>query len=285
LFGIAPLIILAAIFEGFLTRFTETPDFIRGLFILTSLGFVLWYFVWLPIHLARIGQFSEQSLDADLPPDQTQRINFGLIKNSSEIMSDGFTLLRRYPRFTFGSLSAVLLFCITYTLTSNGPDMTYFAESHFSWLGIINTLDTLIDYSTFPYLFYIQVVLFTLLTGSVFRAIEMERNAVLTMQEHMLRSIYLMAPMPFFLWIFMIKASFITWFLLILSYPILSLWSAVIYFEGRNPVTALFRTFSILRWGQSLSIGLWTTSIGLLFFLFVGNELLSQLLASLYGIH
>ena len=52
--GIVPIIVLAAIFEGFLTRYTETPDFIRGLFIATSLFFVIWYLSFACLPLGRV---------------------------------------------------------------------------------------------------------------------------------------------------------------------------------------------------------------------------------------
>ncbi len=282
MFGIAPLIVLAAIFEGFLTRFTETPDVIRAMFILSSLGFVLWYFVWLPLHMARSGQFAAQELDADLPPDQGQQLDFGLIKSSSQIMSDAFTLIRRYPRYSFGSLLSVLMLCTAYVFLINKQGRTYFSENYFSWWGMAKSLESLFDNRTFPYIFYLQIVFFAALTSAVLRAIERERDSsrkhLFSTTERLIRFVFLMAPMPFFIWIYMIKASFITWALLILAYPLLSLWSAVIYFEGRNPISALFRSFSIMRWGQSISIGLWTSSVGLLLLFFVENKLFNYMI-------
>ena len=47
--GITPIIILAGFFEGFLTRMTQIPELLRGLFILFCLLFVLIYFVWYPL--------------------------------------------------------------------------------------------------------------------------------------------------------------------------------------------------------------------------------------------
>ncbi len=53
LIGIAPLIVFAAFLEGFVTRYTEVPNIIRGGIILLSLAFVLWYFVYYPIRLSK----------------------------------------------------------------------------------------------------------------------------------------------------------------------------------------------------------------------------------------
>lgn len=67
--GIAPLIILAGIIEGFITRLTDIPTPLRVLFLLVNLFFVLYYFVIRPYQVGR-------SLDREpedygsLPPDR-----------------------------------------------------------------------------------------------------------------------------------------------------------------------------------------------------------------------
>ena len=53
LIGIAPLIVFAGFLEGFVTRYSEVPNIIRGSIILLSLAFVLWYFVYYPIRLSK----------------------------------------------------------------------------------------------------------------------------------------------------------------------------------------------------------------------------------------
>ncbi|MDR2470021.1 MAG: stage II sporulation protein M [Tannerella sp.] len=49
--GTTPVFIFAAFIESFLTRHTETPAVIRGGFILLSLVFVLYYYIYLPYQL------------------------------------------------------------------------------------------------------------------------------------------------------------------------------------------------------------------------------------------
>ena len=46
--GLIPIFIVAAFFEGFLTRHTEFPYFIRATVIALSLAFIVWYFFLLP---------------------------------------------------------------------------------------------------------------------------------------------------------------------------------------------------------------------------------------------
>lgn len=51
--GLIPIFILAAFFEGFITRLTEMPDVLKWVIILASLAFVIWYFVIYPRQLAK----------------------------------------------------------------------------------------------------------------------------------------------------------------------------------------------------------------------------------------
>lgn len=46
--GTVPLFIFAGFIEGFVTRYTGLPNVFRAGFIVMSLAFGLWYFVWLP---------------------------------------------------------------------------------------------------------------------------------------------------------------------------------------------------------------------------------------------
>ncbi len=67
--GIVPLIILAAIIEGFLTRLTQIPTPLRIMFLLVNLAFVLYYFILRPWQVG-----SQEARDTEdfgkLPPDR-----------------------------------------------------------------------------------------------------------------------------------------------------------------------------------------------------------------------
>ncbi|MDR3297543.1 MAG: stage II sporulation protein M [Prevotellaceae bacterium] len=52
--GVAPIVVLAAVFESFLTRYTNIPDALRLGFILLMLAFVIFYFVIYPMHVHRM---------------------------------------------------------------------------------------------------------------------------------------------------------------------------------------------------------------------------------------
>jgi len=46
--GVVPITILAGFIEGYITRHTEWPFFVRGLIIFLSLCFILFYYIYLP---------------------------------------------------------------------------------------------------------------------------------------------------------------------------------------------------------------------------------------------
>ena len=64
--AVAPMIMVAALIEALLTRFTELNDGIRAAFILTQAGFVLIYFFWLPHRKGKNSPLSR--LDEDKLP-------------------------------------------------------------------------------------------------------------------------------------------------------------------------------------------------------------------------
>ena len=46
--GTVPVFIMAGFIEGFITRHTELPDMLRLGIILTSLAFIIFYYIYLP---------------------------------------------------------------------------------------------------------------------------------------------------------------------------------------------------------------------------------------------
>lgn len=280
--GLIPVFILAAFFEGFLTRYTQTPGFIRGLFILCSLFFVLWYFVWLPWHKARSGAFSGEESGKQLPPDRPDAINFRAIKNAGEILADTFTILSRHPRTTlFGLLGATALFLLPAFLLSPDIPAETFSFSG-SWLGVLDGVDEMMGTDKMPWLFAAQMVICMLIAMAAFRAVRQEMPADLSAEysgvNPWLSALVLLAPMPFFLWVFRIDANMLTWLLIWFVYPFLALWSAVISFETLNPLNALGRTFSLIRWGEAILLGFLVSSLGVLLYWFLDSEIWDMVL-------
>lgn len=102
--GIVPIFIIAGFIEGFLTRFTETPDVIRGLFIAICLLLVLFYFVWFPRWRATLG-FPSARNETKVPADSGATIDFGQIKSPGDIFGETFVFYKKY----FSRLALILL--------------------------------------------------------------------------------------------------------------------------------------------------------------------------------
>ncbi len=92
--GLVPIFIAAGFIESYLTRYTETPDLVRFMFILICLFFILGYFVIYPVIKARKG-FKTDLKDTRIPPTQDLSVNYQGIKSSGKILTDAFSLIRK----------------------------------------------------------------------------------------------------------------------------------------------------------------------------------------------
>jgi uncharacterized membrane protein SpoIIM required for sporulation len=273
-FGIAPIILLAAFFEGFFTRYTETPDFIRAAFILTSLGFVLWYFAWLPRHKAKTDAFREPVHDKEIPPGREQVVDFKVIKSTGEILSDAFTALRRHPKTTWWGLfgTAALFALWAFGLSGKSPGQTIlFTDIPYWPFDVLLGTGQFFDNDTAPFLFYFQIILLAGLAVAIFRALEQEMDSEVRPPFPRRRMLLAVLPMALVMpgFILFLKSSNVALLLSMALYPFLALWCAVIYFETLNPLAALVRAFHLMRWEQGVVLGFLIVVLQVLLFMFL----------------
>ena len=271
--GVAPIIVLAAIFEGFFTRFTETPDFIRGMFILTSLFFMLWYFVWLPWHKAKTGLFKQAVHDKELPPDRAQIINFNAVKNAGEVLSDTFTIVFRHPKMTLGVLAGTTALFMLWAFGLATEDTAQVFSFPNEPLGVLGGSAGFFGDAPVPFLYFVQIALLALLCVAAFRALELETDTTQRPLWPRWRVAFAALPialiMPLFILFVRAENGGLAWLLGMAAYPLLGMWAAVMYYENLNPITALIRTFRLVRWGPAFLLGMMTVNLTLLFFLFL----------------
>ncbi|MFM8490232.1 MAG: stage II sporulation protein M, partial [Bacteroidota bacterium] len=173
--GVVPVLVLAAVFEGFLTRYTETPDVLRGLFIMASLIFVLWYFVFFPFFKWRRGEFSASTESAELPADEQHTIRFNAIKTPGEILGDAILIMRRHGRASLGlplmAAAATALGLVLLLTPESGFTPGEFTESRGAlsdmYLFIANNDDI-------PFLFYFQCAVYGLMAFTGLKTVEKE---------------------------------------------------------------------------------------------------------------
>jgi len=95
--GITPIFILAAVIESFLTRYTDTPLFVKVALILLSAVFIVGYFVIFPWLKSRSG-FEVPLKELRLRPSGIEPVNFVRIKNNADILKDTFQFYARHNR-------------------------------------------------------------------------------------------------------------------------------------------------------------------------------------------
>jgi uncharacterized membrane protein SpoIIM required for sporulation len=93
--GISPVIILAAIIESFLTRYSDMPDVIKALLIILSAVFIIGYFVVYPWLKSRTG-FEHPLEKVRLAPSIPEVTAFDKIKNNAEILKDTFQFYKKF---------------------------------------------------------------------------------------------------------------------------------------------------------------------------------------------
>ena len=165
--AVTPIILIAALIESLITRFTELSDAFRLVFILLQLGFIVFYFVIYPL---RIGRKNEQiRLDEEVLPASKP------IEEEMESMSLGagvFSISFRFFFYFLGDLlkrawpwiiGLTIYFCLQ---SSDHPSSIRQTSEPLFFLK----LNALLDLSSKPYHLILLAAMFALLTqfASVF---------------------------------------------------------------------------------------------------------------------
>jgi uncharacterized membrane protein SpoIIM required for sporulation len=247
--GIVPILMIAGTVEGFLTRYTDAPTILRLGFIIVSLAFILFYFVWLPYQVNRSGK-EKVMIDRPLTPDPPQEVEWSKIRTTSVIFSDTFMLFSRH----LGAMSGwILLFTLSYALMNflfcEGLISSYFNFNQNNQddvanilLFILNFPVRLIDYVTIlsvkevPLLGIIHVLLFAITGAYLFLKISEEK---ITMANIATKMMTIIIPLTIIQLLLLIENTFINVMLLLtLSFWMLWLWNALVS-EDFNPFSNL----------------------------------------------
>jgi uncharacterized membrane protein SpoIIM required for sporulation len=168
LLGIVPIVVLAAIIESFVTRYTELPNVFRICVIGFSLAFILGYFVWLPWRKSRAG-FAKPIHEAQLRPSADLKIDISEIHSNGEIFKDVFSIYRKRFRYFFYS---ALVIAVLYTLglfffSRQIADSDHQSSNYFF-------ITELFNYSKYPALLWMNLLMLTCLFLSINYSISKE---------------------------------------------------------------------------------------------------------------
>ncbi|MFI5149057.1 MAG: stage II sporulation protein M [Bacteroidia bacterium] len=171
LIGIAPIIVLAAIIESFVTRYTDLPDILRLSLILLSLFFILGYFVWYPWIKSKSG-FKSPVAEARLRPAPPLQLELTEIHSNGELFKNVFGIYRKY-------ISRFLLF--SFTISVLYTFAAYFFSGPVTFSGITKQgyffLAELFNYDQYPNLIFLNGILFSLLFFCIQFFINKELNS------------------------------------------------------------------------------------------------------------
>jgi len=274
LIGIAPIIILAGFIEGYLTRYTDTPDIIRGLFIAVCLAFILIYFVWYPRFHARMG-FAPTDKQADLPPDTNRELRFDQIKGNGDLFADIFFLLRQHGRVLLRSalLAGGVYTALALLTTSAAPDEVFSYPQQI--FGKLQVLDGFFfndaNWMITP-IFFILLALFSTVVMGVLRQ---ERGTPLSRAGWWLRSSMMLLPIGLSFLILYTRAGY-TFFLMAAVLPFLLTYMA----QGQLFGGSLMHTFQQTRrwlgkqYGRAFGFILMLLMVGFLFYTLLDTTLL-----------
>lgn len=111
LLGVIPITIAAGFIEGFMTRYTDTPPWLRLTFILLCLALVVFYFVIYPYRLAKRG-FPEAAFEDRLPPTKAPEADYQKVKPAGEVFLDMFTFFRFHAARWMGQIALISGFAV-----------------------------------------------------------------------------------------------------------------------------------------------------------------------------
>lgn len=242
--GIAPIVVLAGIIEGYLTRHTDTPDLVRGVFILSCLAFVLLYFVWYPAILARVGRLVPLG-GSRTPPDRSEGVSFDEVKSAGRVFSETFLLGRhfggRFAGMSFGL--AVVYVLLAFGLSSLSPEVLFrYDETIFpSLMGAAQL------YSAEGHLPYVALLLLAVLAYSTMSAIagaEAPGRPPRSAQQVLLLFLYSVVCVVLFMAPLLLGGWYVL--LLLASGSFGLLWLYVCFREGLPLPAAFMRTATLV---------------------------------------
>lgn len=267
LMSIIPILVLAAIIESFLTRYTEAPDWIRLSLILVSLGYMLSYFVWYPMRKFKNSTLKAYDKD-ELQETAIVNVQYhGIIKSASEIMKDIFSLYKKHGKrimkLNFIFSAAYIPIALFLLLSTLDKGQFNYADWYFNKLvSFINYLDQpgfLLINATF---FATYFVLLLVPLKTKIKQEQSKKKTVYFVVNCLIVGILLHA-------LLFIPRSFSVP-IIILTLPTFILWMFVIVYEEHNLFISFKRSLFLIRSNISRIYGVYALiclvgSIGLVF--------------------
>jgi uncharacterized membrane protein SpoIIM required for sporulation len=290
--GITPIIILAGFIEGYFTRYTETPDAIRFLFILACLAFILFYFVYYPWMKAKRG-FQSDLRHSHLSPDNTQKLEFNSIKSNGAIFSDVFVFAGKYlGQLTTIAAGVTAVYLITaFFLSESSPADTFEFSSFMAsaepgayqfimmimqlFFGSLGVAGQFFANEQIPLLIAVNTLTISLVGTYVFQLLLKETNPTFIPKEQnkkfswqFLQFSKMLVPAAAIAFFLSINEGFV-YFFGIAVLPLLMVWMYIMVYEQKHVFAGFGRLFKLLggSFWRILGLSLTLILLGMLTFM------------------
>ncbi|MDF2457348.1 MAG: hypothetical protein K0R51_3341 [Cytophagaceae bacterium] len=236
------MICLAGFIESFITRYTGTPDWIKALLIIASAAFIAGYFIVLPLRKAKIGfhpSLKPERLESSTPTVFDQR----KIYDNGHIFKLTFVLLKANFKkivIPFIVLSVLYSLSATYTLLSV-EDVFYDNNAWYFFHKLYN------DYTP-KSIKYSNIVFFSFIfTITIERFVSFLKKDT---KQPGLKDYFLMFAWSIGCATLLLSLTFLSdvlfaWSVVLIA-PFLLFTMFVGFYEGKNIISALSQSFTLL---------------------------------------
>lgn len=274
--GTIPLFIAAGFIESYLTRYTDTPDFVRGIFIFLCLAFVLFYFVLFPQLKMKMMADTERE-PIRLSPDADRSIDYSSVKTTGDIFTDAFIFYRNhFKAIARAALAGALVYCAgAFSLARVGPVQLFLFDDRM--FGTMQALPGFFVNENHPWLFPLTALCLSLAAFTVHFLVAGEASGERLFGRQAVVAFLKTALVAVLFNLVLLTMDWYTLLLILLACPFLFLWSQVMVAEKTNVMAGLGRAVSMISGGTfGTMFGLMFTLMlfGSLFFLVLDTGLL-----------
>lgn len=284
--GTLPMLVIAALIEGNLTRMTKIGDGFRAYFIFFWVFVLIFYFIWYPYHKNKKGFKPDEQSDK-IPFDDARPLEVNVLKTSGDIIGDTFGLLRQGRGFIF-ALSGILtvFFCLFFFVLSKKPanDTLNLNTSFFQhWF----TIGQFFDNENVPFLFLLNTVVLTALHLFLFhyfytKAFPAAVQPYLLFRRHIVLTVSVQLV---FMWLISITGEML--FVYFLTLPYLVMWQYNFWESADgNALDARHDILNRLKQNFGFVYGTYGVVLLLTYFLYMlSDSLFSQLYLDIISWH
>jgi hypothetical protein len=281
--GVTIMLIFAAIIEGFVTRYTQVNDLVRGMFILSCFASILFYYGWYPRYKARQG-FAKPLEDTPMAPDGVYQLDYNQIRSRGQIFGDTFAFFQNnISLYLKTSLICSILFCVFLFVAHGKMANTLFKTETggLIWIRLLAQWDVLLQFFKLRKAAYslpvINAMIYTLVAISIFR--KMRDNEPFAETKTLSQNI--MSIIQIFIIHLMIgwlnaQHGFWVFAIMGLGLPVFILWEYAIYRENVNLFVGLQKGVSQFfgNMGLLIPVQIMLAALGSMIFTFLNSTIL-----------